>query len=111
MKKMNIRLCIFVAAVAIIMILPGGARAQDAAATFKGKCAGCHGADGKANTPVAKTLGVHDFASDEVTKMSDADLIQIVTAGKAKMPAYGKSLKDTDIKDLVAYVRELSKQK
>jgi mono/diheme cytochrome c family protein len=41
--------------------------------------------------------------------MSDADLIQIVTAGKNKMPAYGKSLKDTEIKDLVAYIRTLGK--
>jgi mono/diheme cytochrome c family protein len=110
MKKMNVRLSVFVAAVAIILILPAGVSAQDAATTYKGKCAGCHGADGKANTPVAKTLGVHDFASDEVTKMSDADLIQAITAGKGKMPAYGKSLKDPEIKDLVAYVRELSKK-
>lgn len=44
-------------------------------------------------------------------KMSDADLIKIVTEGKGKMPSYGKSLKDTEIKDLVAYIRELSKQK
>ena len=43
--------------------------------------------------------------------MSDTDLITIVTAGKNKMPAYGKSLKDTEIKDLVAYVRQLGKQK
>ena len=58
-----------------------------------------------------KALGAHDFGSAEVTKMSDTDLITIVTAGKNKMPAYGKSLKDTEIKDPVAYVRELGKQK
>ena len=110
MRNMNIRLCMLVAAVAIILILPCGARAQDAATTYKAKCAGCHGADGKANTAPAKALGAHDFASDEVTKMSDADLIQVVTAGKNKMPAYGKSLKDAEIKDLVAYVRELAKK-
>jgi mono/diheme cytochrome c family protein len=38
-------------------------------------------------------------------------LVTAVTAGNNKMPAYGKSLKDTEIKDLVAYVRELGKQK
>ncbi len=100
----------FAAALALILSVPCGAHAQDCAATYKAKCAGCHGADGKANTAPAKALGAHDFASDEVTKMSDADLIQVVTAGKNKMPAYGKSLKDAEIKDLVAYVRELAKQ-
>jgi cytochrome c6 len=59
---------------------------------YKAKCAGCHGADGKGNTGPGKALGAHDFASDEVTKMSDADLTTIVTAGKNKMPAgwFGK---------------------
>jgi len=43
--------------------------------------------------------------------MSDADLVKTVTDGKNKMPAYGKSMKEPEIKDLVAYIRELSKQK
>ena len=43
--------------------------------------------------------------------MSDADLVQAITSGKGKMPAYGKTLKDSEIKDLAAYVRELGKKK
>ena len=58
------------------------ARAQNAAATYKAKCTGCHGADGKGNTGPGKALGVHDFGSEEVTKMSDADLVKIMTDGK-----------------------------
>jgi mono/diheme cytochrome c family protein len=96
---------------AAVVMVPSAVRAQNAAATYKARCAGCHGADGKGTTGPGKALGVHDFSSDEVTKMRDTDLITIVTAGKNKMPAYGKSLKDTEIKDLVAYVRELGKQK
>ena len=41
--------------------------------------------------------------------MSDADLAGIISAGKNKMPAYAKTLKDPEIKDLVAYVRSLGK--
>jgi cytochrome c6 len=111
MKRTKIHFLIFAMVLVAALIAPSAIRAQSAAATFKAKCAGCHGADGKANTAPAKSLGAHDFGSDEVTKMSDTDLITIVTAGKNKMPAYGKSLKDTEIKDLVAYVRELGKQK
>ena len=111
MKNMKIQFFHLATVLAVVLMAPSAVRAQSAAATYKAKCAGCHGADGKGSTAPGKALGAHDFGSDEVTKMSDTDLTTIVTAGKNKMPAYGKSLKDTDIKDLVAYVRELGKQK
>jgi cytochrome c6 len=109
MKNVKVQLFAVATILAVVLIAPMSARGQSAAATYKAKCAGCHGADGKAATGPGKALGAHDFASDEVTKMSDAALINSITAGKNKMPAYGKSLKDTEIKDLVAYVRELGK--
>jgi|SRR5580692_9230732 cytochrome c6 len=111
MKLMNFSFSAFTAVLALVLIAPSAVRAQSAAATYKSKCAGCHGADGKGNTAPAKALGAHDFSSEQVTKESDTNLIAIVTAGKNKMPGYGKSLKEADIKDLVAYVREVAKQK
>lgn len=88
----------------------GLAHADSADATFKAKCAACHGADGKGNTAVGKSVGVHDFSSPDVQKASDADLAQIIAQGKNKMPAYASSLKEPDIKDLVAYIRGLGKK-
>lgn len=85
--------------------------AADAAATYKAKCAMCHGADGKGATPVGQKLGARDFASPDVQKASDADLATITAKGKNKMPSYEKSLKDTEIKDLVTYIRSLAKGK
>jgi len=83
----------------------------DAASTYKGKCAMCHGADGKGDTGAGKSMGAHDFASAEVQKMTDAELTQAIAQGKGKMPAYGKSLKDAEIADLVAYIRDLARKK
>jgi cytochrome c6 len=83
--------------------------AQDAAATYKARCALCHGADGKASTPAGKNMGAHDFASEDVKKQSDADLEQIIAKGKNKMPGYASKLKPAEIKELVAYVRQLGK--
>src|SRR5690349_24614402 len=83
----------------------------DAAANFKAKCAMCHGADGKGDTPAGKKMGVHDLTSPDVQKASDADLIAVTTKGKNKMPAYGGKLSDADIKDLIAYIRQLAKGK
>lgn len=78
--------------------------AQDAAATYKAKCAMCHGPDGKGGK-----MGTRDFASAEVKAETDAQLTDIITKGKGKMPAYGEKLKDTEIKDLVAHIRSLAK--
>jgi mono/diheme cytochrome c family protein len=108
---MNVRYSAIATLLAVLVVAPLAVRAQSAAATYKAKCAGCHGADGKGTTAPGKALGVHDFSSAEVTKMNDTDLMTIVSGGKNKMPAYGKSLKDTEIKDMVAYVRELGQQK
>ena len=85
--------------------------AADAAANYKTKCAMCHGADGKGDTPAGKKMGAHDFSSPEVQKATDAELIAITTKGKNKMPAYGSKLSDADIKDLVPYIRQLAKGK
>ncbi len=103
---------------ATLMILAVGlglwslpAAADDAAANYKAKCAMCHGADGKGDTPAGKKMGTHDFGSPEVQKMSDADLAAAISKGKNKMPSYASKLKDSEIKELVAHVRQLGKTK
>lgn len=80
------------------------ALADDAAATYKAKCAMCHGADGKGGK-----MGTRDFAAPEVKAETDAQLTDIITKGKGKMPAYGGKLSDADIKGLVDHVRSLAK--
>jgi cytochrome c6 len=87
------------------------ANAQDAgAALYKTKCAACHGADGKGDTAVGKANKMNDLGSPDVQKQSDTDLTATITTGKGKMPAYGKSLKPDQVKDLIAYIRTLAKK-
>jgi len=86
------------------------ASAQDAATLYKTKCVACHGADGKGNTPAGKGMKVRDFASPEVVKETDQELNDAIAKGRNKMPAYASSLKEPQIKDLVAYVRDLAKK-
>lgn len=104
MKKMS-RMFALLCALAVVLVLP--LSAQDSAALFKSKCAGCHGADGT-GTPTGKKMGVHDFTSADVQKMSDAELSNIITNGQNKMPKYA-SLKPEEVKGLVAYIRSLKK--
>ena len=93
-----------------IVFLSLPAKADTAEATYKAKCAMCHGADGKGETPTGKAMKVNDFASETVQKMSDADLADVIAKGKGKMPAF-KTLTADQVKDLVAYVRSSGKKK
>ena len=100
------------AIVAVCVLAAGTAQGQAAADLYKTKCQACHGPDGASNTTMGKKLGAHDFHSPEVQKMTDAQLIEIITKGKEKMPAYGAGkLTAAQIKDLAGYVRELGKKK
>ena len=105
MKQLSIRLgLVTLLAGGAIMVCSSSAVAQDAAATYKAKCAMCHQADGKGGK-----MGTRDFASAEVKAETDAQLTEIITKGKGKMPAYAEKLKETEIKDLVTFIRGLAK--
>jgi cytochrome c6 len=108
MMRIHVKAVCIAIAFAVVLSISSPARAQDAsAALFKSKCAGCHGADGTGSA-MGKKMGAHDFTSADVQKMSDAELTDIITNGKNKMPKYG-SLKPEEVKGLVAYIRTLKK--
>jgi mono/diheme cytochrome c family protein len=92
-----------------IAVCSSSAVAQDAAATYKAKCAMCHGPDGKGSSMGMK-MGARDFTSADVQKQTDAQLTEVISKGKGKMPAYDGKLKDTEITGLVAYIRGLAKK-
>jgi cytochrome c6 len=97
------------AALALAVTAP--AHAQDAAALFKTKCAACHSADGSGSSAMGKQLGVTDLRADATQKQTDAQLTDSITNGKGKrMPAYKGKLTDDQIKQLVAYIRDLAKK-
>ena len=105
MKQISVRMALLTLLVCgAIAVCTSSAAAQDAAATYKAKCAMCHGADGKGGK-----MGTRDFASAEVKAETDAQLTDIITKGKGKMPAYDGKLKADEIKGLVAYIRSLAK--
>ena len=109
-KPMSKIICLATIVAAPVLLFAGtGADDKSAATTYKAKCATCHGADGKGDTPAGKSTKVRSFADSDVVKASDDDLAGIIEKGKAKMPGYGKSMKPDEIKDMVAYIRSLAK--
>ena len=79
------------------------------ASIFSQNCAGCHGADGKAQTTTGKQLNAADLTSSTVQQMSDAQITKVVKHGNGKMPAIGQNLSDDEVKDVVAYVKQFGK--
>lgn len=91
---------------------PGGPSSLDSGGmTFNGDCAFCHGQDGRTPTDVGLAMypRVPSLASPEVQQWSDAELFWIIRNGNryTGMGAFGKTLTDGQIWDLVRYVRSL----
>lgn len=98
-------------ALAVMLGSSFAVQAQSGAeATYKAKCAMCHGADGKGDSPMGKKLNIRDLGSPEVQKQTDAELTTIVTKGKGKMMPFEGKLTAEQIGQLVAYIRELGKK-
>jgi len=104
----------FILLLLIALLIPVSASAADAAAggaTFKTKCAMCHGADAAGKTVMGQKLGIKDLHAAEVQKQSDAELAQVISKGKNKMPAYDGKLSAEQVQQVVAYIRELGGKK
>ena len=94
-------------AIVILALAASPIFAADGAALFKAKCAACHGADGKGETPVGKNLKVASLGSADVQKLSDAELEKVISDGKGKMPPFKTKLTADELKAVVAFVRTL----
>src|SRR5436190_23853614 len=79
----------------------------DGAATYKAKCALCHGPNGAGDTPSGKSMKVRDLRSDTVQKQTDIELTKVIAGGKGKMPPYGKQLSTAEIEAVIAFIRTL----
>jgi cytochrome c6 len=104
-------LLFFSALMVAAFLLSAPAKSQGGAEqVYKTKCATCHGADGVGATPAGKATKARDFCSDEVKKQTDEEWTTIIVKGKNKMPSYDKKLSDTEVKEVIAYIRGLCKK-
>lgn len=96
----------------LLLVVPAVQAQGETEKIYKENCAVCHGENGNGDTPSGKLMGTPDFRSPIVQKQTDAALTESITKGKNnKMPAWGPILKNTEIKDLVAYIRRLAAKK
>jgi mono/diheme cytochrome c family protein len=80
--------------------------ADSGEATYKTKCAACHGPAGTPSAGMAKMMGIKPVSDPSIKALSAADMASTVKNGKGKMkPVAG--LTDAQIKDVVTYFRSL----
>ncbi|HZP62494.1 MAG TPA: cytochrome c [Terriglobales bacterium] len=110
MKMTKIAALVLTIALALFVLIPNLSWAEDGAAIYKAKCAACHGADG-AGKPAAK---IPSLVSDDVKKLSDADLTDFVANGgptkKATHAFATKGLTPEQVKAVTEAVRDLQKK-
>jgi mono/diheme cytochrome c family protein len=103
-----------VAALAAAVIFGGasaGMQGKTAADVYSDKCAVCHGADGAGKTARGRRLKIKDVR-ETVGKMTEAQMIEIVTNGKPPdMDAFGKELGADMTKQVTQYYRSLADKK
>lgn len=80
----------------------------DGAAIYAERCASCHGADGRAQTPKGKRKGATDFTSSK-WKPSDARMMKVIAEGKGNMPGYKELLGEDEIRAVTMYVKTFKK--
>ena len=86
------------------------ASAVEASSVFNSKCASCHGKDGRASSLHGKHEHARDLTSAEwQDSVSDERIYNSISNGKGKMPAFKKKLSDSQIDELVNYVRRFRK--
>jgi len=87
-----------------------GKDSAETARLFNVYCAICHGAEGKANGPLATTGkigGVANFTLDAYVKMADGTMFHSINYGKNNMGSYASQLDRKQRWQLVHYIRTL----
>ena len=94
-----------VLAVALAMACAVSFAQSGGEATYKAKCAMCHGATGTPSAGMAK-MGIKPASDPEIKKLTVAQVEAVVKSGKGKMkPVAG--LSDAQVKDVSTYFHSL----
>lgn len=121
LRSMTAGLCL---AAILMWWSPPGARAQEAdlgkaKENYQSYCRKCHGDSGNGDGPGAAMLNPKPRAfSDckEMDKHPDAEMFKVISEGgeaagfSADMQPWGGTLSDTEIRDLIKFVRSFCKK-
>lgn len=91
---------------ATVLLACGMSFADDGAATYKSKCAMCHGAAGTPSAAMSKAMGIKPVSDPAMKALTVEQISAAVKNGKGKMkPIAG--LTDPQVKDVANYFKSL----
>ena len=86
----------------------GPAAAVDPRALYGQNCARCHGADGRGDPEMKKSMPtIRDFSDPTFRAMSHEQMEQVIMAGRNLMPGFGAALSRPKVQHLGGYARRL----
>jgi mono/diheme cytochrome c family protein len=108
-RRMGIALAALLLPVACSSNEAGPAHPVDPVALYGQMCARCHGADGRGDAEMRKTMPtIRDFAEPELRLRSVEEMEGVIMTGKNLMPGFGAALSRPKIQHLGGYVRRLA---
>lgn len=99
--------------VAVFVFLAALPSKADPAALWSKKCKSCHGLTGDADTRMGKRHNIQDMTDARWQDENDDDAVRkVIVEGQkgTKMKAYGRSLTQEQIDDLVKHIRSLRRK-
>jgi cytochrome c553 len=93
-----------------VVVSLGGAAAfaqSSGSAIYIPKCAGCHGVNGAVASEYMKSIGTPNASDPYILSLSAKQMFTSVKNGKGRMRPLMNGLTDAQIRDAVAYFREL----
>ena len=101
-------LALTIALVLLTAVTPGLARAGDGEALYGEHCATCHGADGRADTPVGKALKVSSLLDPKWTSADAAEALVTAFHANPKHKAIESKVTDDELRTIAAHVAKLA---
>jgi mono/diheme cytochrome c family protein len=103
---MSIRFRSGIVLTATVLLAGAMSFAQDGAATYKAKCAMCHGPTGTPSAGMAKAMGIKPASDPSIQALTVTQIAATVKNGKGKMhPITG--LTDPQVQAVAAYFKTL----
>ena len=113
---MNLKSLIVTLAIILTPLTTLANNAAAGKAKFMQFCVACHGASGKGDGPAGGALNPKP-SNLVISKLNDTQLMTIIKKGgpatgrSPLMSAWGSTLSDQDIKNVIAYIHQLQKNK
>ena len=85
-----------------------GGNAERGRVVYQRHCMVCHGEEGKADTYHVLGTQPSNLSAPMVRNKADAELLTTIHEGKPNMPVWKRVLPESEILDVLAYVRTLA---